>query len=118
MFIKCRCPLRYAPWCGHCKSLEPVYASVAAAFAGEPRVVVAKIDGTKNDFDLMPVTGFPALFVFSAHAKNQPKPVSGRDAHSLIQAVVSNSAFKDLKVMFRTTNQKHETRYQNPKPKP
>ena len=77
----------YAPWCGHCKSLEPVYQSVGVAFAGEPRVVVAKIDGTKNDFNLMPVNGFPTLFVFPAHAKTAPVPVSGRDAHTLIQAV-------------------------------
>jgi len=59
----------YAPWCGHCKSLEPVFESVAVAFAGEPRVVVAKLDGTKNDFDLFPVQGFPTLLVFPAQSK-------------------------------------------------
>jgi protein disulfide-isomerase-like protein len=87
----------YAPWCGHCKSLAPVYESVALAFADEPRVVIAKIDGTKNDFDLHPVQGFPTLVFFPAHSK-AAVPVQGRDARSLIQAVVSNSAFKNLKV--------------------
>ncbi len=87
----------YAPWCGHCKSLAPVYESVAEAFADEPRVVIAKIDGTKNDFDLHPVQGFPTLVFFPAHSK-AAVPVQGRDARSLIQAVVSNSAFKNLKV--------------------
>lgn len=28
----------YAPWCGHCKSLAPIYEKVAATYAGEPNV--------------------------------------------------------------------------------
>ncbi len=91
----------YAPWCGHCKSLEPIYESVALAFANEPRVVVAKLDGTKNDFNLHPVQGFPTLLVFPAHSKTA-RPVQGRDARALINAVISNSAFQDLKVDMNT----------------
>ena len=87
----------YAPWCGHCKSLEPVFESVALAFANEPRVVIAKLDGTKNDFDLHPVQGFPTLLFFPANSKT-PRPVQGRDARTLINAVVSNSAFQNLNV--------------------
>lgn len=34
----------YAPWCGHCKSLAPVYEKVAAAYKGEKDVVIAKLD--------------------------------------------------------------------------
>ena len=36
----------YAPWCGHCKALEPVWEELATK-AGHD-VVVAKVDATKN----------------------------------------------------------------------
>jgi protein disulfide-isomerase A1 len=39
----------YAPWCGHCKKLEPVWNELGAAFAGSDKVVVAKMDATAND---------------------------------------------------------------------
>jgi len=28
----------FAPWCGHCKNLEPVWTKVAAQFEGDDRV--------------------------------------------------------------------------------
>ena len=35
----------YAPWCGHCKRLTPVYEDAARQLAGElPMVKFAKID--------------------------------------------------------------------------
>lgn len=53
----------YAPWCGHCKSLAPVYEKLAAAFAGEPRVVIAKIDADAHRElgERFGVTGFPTI---------------------------------------------------------
>jgi protein disulfide-isomerase A1 len=53
----------YAPWCGHCKKLTPIYEKLAAALENSD-VRIAKIDGTANDFNqkLFPVQGFPTLF--------------------------------------------------------
>ena len=39
----------YAPWCGHCKNLAPVYDEVASALIDETDIVIAKMDATAND---------------------------------------------------------------------
>eukprot|EP00292_Cryptomonas_paramecium_P033832 CAMPEP_0113723452 /NCGR_PEP_ID=MMETSP0038_2-20120614/38431_1 /TAXON_ID=2898 /ORGANISM="Cryptomonas paramecium" /LENGTH=176 /DNA_ID=CAMNT_0000653043 /DNA_START=14 /DNA_END=540 /DNA_ORIENTATION=+ /assembly_acc=CAM_ASM_000170 len=54
----------YAPWCGHCKNLVPVYAEAAKALASsEPRVTLAKLDGTQNEAVMKSynIQGFPTL---------------------------------------------------------
>lgn len=55
----------YAPWCGHCKKMEPMYEEVATRLKGE--VNVAKVDvpanrelGTRFD-----IKGFPSLLLLS-----------------------------------------------------
>lgn len=56
----------YAPWCGHCKSLAPIYEKVAATYAGEPNVVVAKLDSDahRETASRFGVTGYPTLKFF------------------------------------------------------
>ncbi|KAH9617278.1 hypothetical protein KSS87_004503 [Heliosperma pusillum] len=39
----------YAPWCGHCQSLEPTYNKLAHHLRGIDSIVVAKMDGTTNE---------------------------------------------------------------------
>ncbi|KAI9313915.1 thioredoxin-like protein [Dichotomocladium elegans] len=64
----------YAPWCGHCKNLAPIYEKVATAFANEPSCKVAKIDadseraiGTEYD-----ISGFPTIKFFPAGENKEP----------------------------------------------
>ncbi|CAG9584263.1 protein disulfide isomerase [Leishmania major strain Friedlin] len=59
--------LFYAPWCGHCKKLHPVYDKVAKSFESE-NVIIAKMDATTNDFDRekFEVSGFPTIYFIPA----------------------------------------------------
>jgi protein disulfide-isomerase-like protein len=56
----------YAPWCGHCKSLAPVYEVVATSFKKESSVVVAKVDADahKELGSNYGVSGFPTIKFF------------------------------------------------------
>ncbi|KAK1407753.1 hypothetical protein QVD17_39379 [Tagetes erecta] len=61
----------YAPWCGHCKKLSPILDKVAASFAKDTDVVIAKIDATANDIvhEGFEIKGYPTLYFKSASGK-------------------------------------------------
>jgi len=63
----------YAPWCGHCKNLAPVYEDVAKRLDGIASLSVVKMDATANDV-LGPyeVQGYPSVFLAPAHKKDAP----------------------------------------------
>eukprot|EP00732_Lithocolla_globosa_P004579 Lithocolla_globosa_v1_NODE_4305_length_1466_cov_26.164422.p1 type:complete len:449 gc:universal NODE_4305_length_1466_cov_26.164422:1411-65(-) len=59
----------YAPWCGHCKKLAPVWDELGDALATNPDIVIAKMDYTENDLPAdspFQIKGFPTLKFFSA----------------------------------------------------
>ncbi|KAJ3382276.1 protein disulfide-isomerase precursor [Entophlyctis sp. JEL0112] len=59
----------YAPWCGHCKKLAPVWEELAEIVAADKNIVIAKMDGTENDFPKdvnVAVQGFPTLKLWKA----------------------------------------------------
>ena len=55
----------YAPWCGHCKKLEPIYTELAEKLATVEDLVIAKMDSTLNEHSAISVKGFPTLKLFS-----------------------------------------------------
>ncbi|KAI8905107.1 thioredoxin-like protein [Gorgonomyces haynaldii] len=77
----------FAPWCGHCKQLAPIYEKVAKAFENEPNCLVAKVDADAHrslgeKFD---VAGFPTLKFFDG-TKNKPiEYESGRSESDLVE---------------------------------
>ncbi|CAH1788364.1 unnamed protein product [Owenia fusiformis] len=68
----------YAPWCGHCKSLEPIYKKLGKKFQNEKDLVIAKIDATANDSpEPYSATGFPTIFFAPKGDKQNPIKFEG-----------------------------------------
>ncbi|KAH7833837.1 hypothetical protein Vadar_010207 [Vaccinium darrowii] len=79
----------YAPWCGHCKNLAPVYEKVATAFKLEDDVVIANLDADKHK-DLgekYGVTGFPTLKFFPKSNKAGEDYDGGRDLDDFVAVI-------------------------------
>ncbi|XP_078119938.1 protein disulfide-isomerase A2 [Sander vitreus] len=81
----------YAPWCGHCKQLEPLYAEAAGKLKEEEEAAamrLAKVDATvevelAEEFD---IGGFPTLKLFVNGDRKQPVDYTGkRTANGIIQ---------------------------------
>lgn len=39
----------YAPWCGHCQKLEPIYKQLAEKLTDFEDIVISKFDSTTNE---------------------------------------------------------------------
>ena len=67
----------YTHWCGFCKKLAPTYEKIAAAYAkakGGEKVVIAKLDGSKNDIPKeygFKLEGFPTIVLYKANSANK-----------------------------------------------
>jgi len=76
----------YAPWCGHCKNLEPVYEEIADTFAGSKDVVIAKVDADSNRElgSRFGVQGFPTLKFFPKGSREPESYEGGRSADDIV----------------------------------
>jgi protein disulfide-isomerase A1 len=67
----------YAPWCGHCKKLAPIYEEVAGNLKHNTNLVIAKMDSTTNEVDSVSIQGFPTIKFFPANNKSNPIDFNG-----------------------------------------
>jgi protein disulfide-isomerase A6 len=63
----------YAPWCGHCKNLAPIWDQLAETFQNEPNCVIGQMDAdnpaNKEVAAKYGVSGFPTLSVSAMLAR-------------------------------------------------
>jgi len=84
----------YAPWCGHCKSLAPVWEEIGTDLKGVEGIVIAKIDATANDVNpALGIRGFPTLKLFLSNDKANPIDYNGdRTKADLVKFLHDNAS--------------------------
>jgi len=86
----------YAPWCGHCKKLAPVWDELGAHFKDNADIVIAKFDATVNEADGVEVSGYPTLKWYPRDNKAGVSYEGERDLPAFKKYIEDNSAaFKD-----------------------
>nr|AMM62656.1 conotoxin-specific protein disulfide isomerase (cspdi) [Conus textile] len=79
----------YAPWCGHCKELAPIWDQLGEEFKDSKDVIIAKMDSTANDVEEVPIKSFPTLKYFPKGSDEIIKYDGERTLEGLIKFVES-----------------------------
>ncbi len=87
----------YAPWCGHCKTLAPIYQNLARSFLSN-NVLIAEVN-TDTSRDLAKrfgIKGLPTIMWFNAGAgTNNPERYGGeREFDSLSDFVTKRTGMR------------------------
>lgn len=83
----------YAPWCGHCKKLTPIFEELGTKLKNEA-VAIVKMDATANDVPpAFEVRGFPTLFWLPKDAKTKPvKYEGGREVDDFVKYIAAHAS--------------------------
>lgn len=70
----------YAPWCGHCHHMMPIWEDLGKKYGPNDNVVIARIDASthRNFASKYGVQGFPTLKLFPKSDKSGNLEYSGK----------------------------------------
>ncbi|CAM9241415.1 unnamed protein product, partial [Ectocarpus fasciculatus] len=79
----------FAPWCGHCKSLEPEWAIAGETYQEGDDVVIGAVDATENMelADKYSVAGYPTIKYFPKGSTEAEDYQGGRTADTIVSYV-------------------------------
>ncbi|XP_077575784.1 protein disulfide-isomerase A2 [Stigmatopora nigra] len=87
----------YAPWCGHCKALFPIWDQLAEKYADKDDIIIAKMDSTANEVETVTINGFPTLKYFPAGGTEVVEYTGNRDLETLSKFLDSGGVLPEEK---------------------
>ena len=85
----------YAPWCGHCKKLAPIWDQLGDAFKTYSKdITIAKMDSTVNEVDGVNVSGYPTLIYYGKDDKEGKKYEGERNLEALVKFVEESAGLR------------------------
>jgi len=85
----------FAPWCGHCRKLEPTLNAVARNSESVKTLVIGKFDATQNDVTGLFFSGYPTLMLFPSGKKDEPVTYHGeRSTEKILEFIASHCTHK------------------------
>ncbi|KAI1300849.1 protein disulfide-isomerase precursor [Mortierella claussenii] len=91
----------YAPWCGHCKNLAPIYDEVGELYKNS-NIVIAKLDATANDLPAdvpFQIQGFPTIKFRKAGSSEYVDYNGNRAKEDFVEFLKENAVNKvDVKI--------------------
>lgn len=83
----------YAPWCGHCKELKPIWEEVGEFYKAEEDIVIGSVDCTKEENKDMcmefHVKSFPTIRYFTHATGETGKSYDGRRTFDAIKTTIA-----------------------------
>ncbi|KAG0379067.1 protein disulfide-isomerase precursor, partial [Mortierella sp. AD032] len=86
----------YAPWCGFCKRLAPIYDTLGAMYKGS-NIVIAKMDAVANDIPSsvpFAVDGYPTIKFKKAGSKDYIEYEGERTTEAFVAFLEKNAVNK------------------------
>merc|ERR1711990_801850 len=82
----------YAPWCGHCKKLAPIWEDLAKHYKDNNDLVIAKFDATANEAEGVEVRGYPTLIFYPKDNKAGVSYEGDRDLEAFKKYLSENAS--------------------------
>jgi protein disulfide-isomerase A1 len=86
----------YAPWCGHCKTMAPIYEELAEKLKHNTNLVIAEMDSTLNETERVSIQGFPTLKFWPAGNKDSPMEYEGERDLAGFEAYLTKNCVNPL----------------------
>ena len=85
----------YAPWCGHCKRLAPIYDKLANFYSEKnKRIKFVEVDATTNEIPGFIIEGYPTIYLFKRNDKSHPVLYTGEDNYGDISKFIDEEIRK------------------------